>query len=158
MILKFNESQSFLAAKSIVDNIKEICQDLIYEGIKYDFEPSNDNKVEKLGKYISEEDIENFSKYIYQKFYVAIIMYNSTAKKNKNLILDILNHLEIYIKSEGLNFYYSILPEQYRNRLTKTTIAEKGGSFYKNSFIKMKYVDESVIDKNPMVIKIVFEK
>lgn len=108
MILKFNESQSFFTAKSIVDNIKDICSNLSDEFIEFNIEPSDDIQVKMLGIYLINGGIKRI------KFEVNIKTDNGkirTKKLNedqsKELFLTI-QQLQNYSKSEGLKQSYEL--------------------------------------------------
>jgi hypothetical protein len=101
-LLRFNESDSYFNAKSIIDTINDICLDLKDEGIIYRTEPSNDIRIKLLGLYLNGISMETI-------FYVRIISIHGFINKSEiEIIINTLNQLENYIKSEGLTFKYEL--------------------------------------------------
>jgi len=150
MILKFNESNSYFETKEIVTTLKEICQELSDEDIHYQMEPSNDIRIKMLGLYL--HDILETPYLPIEKFYVKTF-YSKDPDKQKTII-DTLTHLEFFIKSQGLKFYY----ELYFNKIPLPEWTPKQNHL--SRYLKIDKIDERIFDsKNPVEqIKIIFSK
>ena len=161
-ILRFNETQTYNITKELIEYIRDISMDLKDENIRYIIQPNNHTKIEKLSEYLFSDDFDGYNnpykKFIYQKFFVAIIVENLTDDK-KNQILETFKRLENFAMSENLVTYYEFLPKQnHKVHMTNSTVSRKGTSPYKNSFITTKNVDESIFEESPLIIKIIFDK
>ena len=148
-LLRFNESDSYLNAKEIANNIKEICKDLDDEDIQFHVMPWNDIQIKMLGLYLK-GIVKNRMNEV--KFEVKIFLGHS-ARLNKpyeisiseqNIILNTLRHLENYIKTEGLSFKYEVTAPNKKEygRTETTTITDI----------------DNIFKERPEIIKIIFDK
>lgn len=149
-LLRFNESDSYFNAKSIIDTINDICLELKDEGITYRIEPSNDIRIKLLGLYL------NGSISMEPIFYVRIIsIYGFVNKSEIEIILNTLKQLENYIKSEGLTFKYELYFETLPLPKNVPTDDEL------SKFVNIDYIDTKFFEdkRNPIKeIKIYFDK
>jgi len=110
-LLTFNESDSYFNAKSIIENIKDICTELEDEDIEYRIEPSNDIRIKMLGLYINNTAsfLDKFRENSYGPFFIEITVPKIPVMGSKiQTIINTFSHLENYLTTEGLGFKYKI--------------------------------------------------
>ena len=149
-LLRFNESDSYFNAKSIVDTINDICLELKDENIHYRIEPSNDIRIKLLGLYLNGSISLNDSSYVR-----IMSIYGFKDKSEIEIIINTLKQLENYIKSEGLSFKYELYFETLPLPKNLPTDDEL------SNFVKLDHIDTKFFEdsKNKVKeIKIYFDK
>lgn len=101
MILKFNESRTFLIGKDIVNNLEDICTNLKDDLIDYNLEPNNDIKIKFLGIYL-EGGIKR------TKFELEVKKVDKLKDSQIDSLLSTFKYIENYITSEEITFNYEL--------------------------------------------------
>jgi hypothetical protein len=122
MILRFNESQTFLIGKEIINNLEDICTNLKDDFINYHLEPDNDIKIKFLGIYL-EGGIKR------TKFELEIQEVNKLKGNQIDSMISTLKYIENYIISEGITFSY----ELYYSKSFPNKIGRVGSVTYKKA-------------------------
>lgn len=113
MILKFNEANSFLVGKDIINNIKDICSELQDEFIEYHLYPNNDIKIKFLGIYLNSDDKTTPKR---TKFEICIKNIDKLNKSQVSSLLSVIKQIESYLHSEGIECSYEL---HYEKRLER---------------------------------------
>ncbi len=162
MIVKFNESSSFLYAKELVESLRNLCLNMRDSDITYFIKPENDIEIKILGL-VMISNLLFIEKTM--NFYVNIIPHRpedtKISKKEKTeVILETTENIERLMISEGLyckyqlTYMYSLDDSRFGNSKTCDNITKD--SFETESYLRDKVFGPNI---NPLIsIRITFHK